>query len=462
MIAINILLGLFGLGVVVFFHELGHFLAARLMGINVEAFSLGWGNPILKKKIGSVEYRLGMFPVGGYCKMQGENDYNAAWENMQKGIQPEKGSYLAASPQARMLVCFGGPFFNLILAVILLSIIWGVGFEITTVGNRIILASETSRAETSGDFEQRQIFPADIAGLQTGDRIIEINGKEISYYHEIQEMIALNPEKNIPITVERDRKLTNLIVTPALEKSTGAGRIGVYFWIDPKIESVNEGSPAYIAGLKAGDIITSANGNVIRNSEDFRAVRASNPQSMIIEYMRQNFPGQAEIFMLDQNGEQISELGFTWETIRYRTPNLSAPAAIAKGVQEGWKTLTVSVKSLGLLFRGIDLTQAVSGPVRITYMMGDIATQGFGQSVGTGLRSFANFIALISVALCVMNLLPLPILDGGMIILFFVEMIRRKPIPPKAVSVFNACGMAIIGCLMVFALFGDIMFFVRG
>jgi regulator of sigma E protease len=110
---------------------------------------------------------------------------------------------------------------------------------------------------------------------------------------------------------------------------------------------------------------------------------------------------------------------------------------------------------------GIDLTKAVSGPVRITYLMGETATQGFGQDVGTGFRSFFNLIALISIALCVMNLLPLPILDGGMIILFFVEMIRGKPIPPKAVSVFQTCGMIIIFGLMALALFGDIMFFVN-
>jgi len=452
MIVINILLGLFGLGVVVFFHELGHFLAARLVGINVEAFSIGWGNPVLKKKVGSVEYRLGMFPVGGYCKMQGENDYNVAWENMQKGIQPEKGSYLAASPAARMLVCFGGPLFNLVLAVILLSIIWGVGFEINTVGNKIILASEVSGLQEKA--------PADIAGLRTGDQIIEINGKEISYYHEIQEIIALNPEKKLPITVERNRKLIDLNVTPSLE-STGAGRIGIYVWIDPVIESVKDNSPAQIAGLRAGDIITAVNGTAISNSEDFRSIRTQNPQSMIIEYKRNGYPGAVEVSMLNEEGEQLEELGFAWETIHYRSPNLSIPAAIIKGVQEGWKTLVVSVKSLRLLFKGIDLTQAVSGPVRITYMMGDMATQGFGHSIGTGLRSFANFIALISVALCVMNLLPLPILDGGMIILFFVELIRKKPIHPKVISVINAIGMAIIACLMILALFGDIMFFAR-
>jgi regulator of sigma E protease len=448
MIFVKILLGLFGLGVVVFFHELGHFLGARLVKIDVEAFSIGWGNPILKKKIGSVEYRLGMFPIGGYCKMKGEVDYKEAWDNMKKGIKPEEGSYLAASPASRILVSFAGPFFNLVLAVLLLSIIWSFGFEVNTLGNRIVLLSEVTPGQT---------YPADEAGLKTGDRIIEIAGREVSYYHEVQENIALNPKKALPIKVERDGEIKELEVVPYLDKSSGAGIIGVYFWTDPVIDSVKEGSPAERLGLLPGDVIITANGDEIRNSFDFRRVMEESPDELVIVYERNGRHGIAQF----TEGDLEGELGFSWNIISYRTPNLSFPAAIAKGIQEGYRTLSISVKSLRVLFMGIDLTQAVSGPVRITYMMGDMATQGFGQSFATGLRSLADFTAIVSIALCVMNLLPLPILDGGMIIFFLVELIRRKPANPRVVSVFQACGMVIIFGLMFFALFGDILYFIK-
>jgi len=451
MILLKIVIGLAGLGIVVFFHELGHFLAARLVKIDVEAFSIGWGNPILKKKIGSVEYRLGMFPIGGYCKMKGETDYKEAWENMRNGIQPEKGSYLAASPAARILVSFGGPFFNLVFAVLLLSLLWGVGFEVNTMGNKIILASEVDG----------QTFPADEAGLKTGDRIIEIAGNKISYYHEVQENVALNPDKKLPILVERNGEIIPLEITPSLDKSSGAGKIGVYFWTDPVINNVKDGSPSQRAGLRNGDVITSANGMPLRNSIDLVKLleygEGSPPNELVLEYERDGVKGQARF----NRDEYENDLGFSWAYINYRTPDLSFPQAIAKGAREGYKTLAVSVKSLQLLFKGIDLTQAVSGPVRITYLIGDIAASGFSQSVGSGLRSFADFIALISVALCVMNLLPLPILDGGMIILFLVEMIRGKPAHPKAIAIFQYSGMVIIFTLMIFAVFGDILFFVR-
>jgi len=443
----KIALGLFGLGIVVFIHELGHFLAARLVKIDVDAFSIGWGNPILKKKIGAVEYRLGMFPVGGYCKMKGETDYNEAWENTNKGIKPEEGSYLAASPAARILVAVGGPLFNLLFAIVLLCFLWGFGFEMQTLDNRIVLASEFSD----------EVYPADRAGLETGDRIININGNDISYYHEVQENIAVNPDKNLPITVDRDGAIIKLQVTPALDKSSGAGKIGVYFWTDTVIEDVAEGSPAQKAGLLPGDKIIAANDTPVRNTVDIMKILEQKPDHLGLEILRN---GTTEQVSLDI-GNQQDDIGISWKTVTYHTPNLSIPQAVVKGFKEGYKTLAISVTSLKLLFKGIDLTKAVSGPVRITYMMGDMATQGFGQSIATGFRYFIDFIALISIALCVMNMLPLPILDGGMIILFLVEIIRRKPAHPKAISIFQTCGTVIIFTLMAFALFGDILYFVR-
>ncbi len=159
------------------------------MGIDVEAFSIGWGNPILKKKVGKVEYRLGMFPVGGYCKMRGENEFKESWENREKGVTPDKGTFYGANPLSRIIVSFAGPLFNLIFAILVMAVIWGIGFEVQTLDSRIVLASE---------FTPDRSYPADEAGFKTGDRIIEVNGRKTSYYHEVQEIIATNPEKILP------------------------------------------------------------------------------------------------------------------------------------------------------------------------------------------------------------------------------------------------------------------------
>jgi len=460
MIIVKIVLGLLGLGILVFVHELGHLIGARLAGIDVEAFSIGWGKPILKKKIKGVEYRLGMFPLGGYCKMRGDNEFQEVWENSLKGEKPEKGTFYGTSPFGRIIACFGGPFFNLVFAALILSLIWGIGFEGKTLDNRIVLASE---------LDNENKYPADEAGFKTGDRIIEVNGKKTSYFHEIKENIAINPEKLLPVTVDREGEKKTLFVRPNLDKDTGMGTIGVYFWTDAVIDDIIPDGDAAIAGLLPGDRITGVNGMSVANTTDLlKALKTGSAGSAgagtaSVDYTRNGVNGKAyqgttEIVISKSGG---NDLGIIWPMVTYRNPPLSPPAAVAKGVSESWKTLVISLRSFSLLFKGIKLTKAVSGPVRITYMVGDIATEGFGRSFVIGLRSLADFLALISIALCVMNLLPLPVLDGGMIVLAVVEWIRRKPIHPKAISVFQTVGVALISGLIIFALFGDIMFLAR-
>ncbi|MDR3166955.1 MAG: site-2 protease family protein [Treponema sp.] len=451
MMIIKIVLGLLGLGVVVFVHELGHFLAARLVGIGVEAFSIGWGSPIFKKKIGDVEYRIGMFPIGGYCKMRGDNEFQEAYENSRNAVNPVKGTFYGTHPLGRIVVSFAGPFFNLLFAILVFSVIWGVGFEVTTLENRIVLISDINGGER---------YPADAGGLLTGDRIVEINGKPIANYHDIQENIAVNPEKTLALKVEREGKKLDLLVTPELDKSTGAGKIGVYFWTDPVVSAVAAGSPAAIAGLREGDRILKVNGKDFPHTVALLRILQDQPSVLSLEAERDGRPFTADL-VLSYTDAGAADIGLAYKTIQYRTPVLNPVAAILKGAGETWKTLVVSLQSLTLLFRGIDLTQAVSGPVRITYMVGDIAAEGFGQSFGTGVSSVANFLALISIALCVMNLLPLPILDGGMILLFLIELVKGHPLPPRAIYAFQAVGVVLIFGLMIFAVFGDILFLVR-
>jgi regulator of sigma E protease len=451
MLLAKILLGLAGLGLVVFIHELGHCIAARLVGIEVEAFSIGWGKPVLKKKLGGVEYRLGIFPIGGYCKMKGENEFREAYENNANAIPRTKGSFYGASPLRRIVVAAAGPGFNLIFAVLVLSILWGIGFETHTLDNRIVLVSDIDPGET---------YPADQGGLKTGDRIIDIDGTPVANYHDIQELIATNPEKSLPLRALRNGEIVDLTVRPNLDKSSGAGKIGVYFWSEPVISAVAEGSPAAMAGLRPGDRITRINGEDFPYTVALFRILRSRPPVLEVEYERDGRPRQTGLVMryTDAGAEDI---GISYESIRFRSPRLSPLGALAKGAREAGKTFVLSVKSFALLFRGIDLTQAVSGPVRITYMVGDIAAEGFTQSFGAGISSMVSFLALISIALCIMNLLPLPVLDGGSIVLFTLEIIKRKPLHPRFVSAFQTVGVVLIFGLMLFAVFGDILFLTR-
>jgi regulator of sigma E protease len=451
MLITKIVLGLLGLGIVVFIHELGHFLAARLTGIGVEAFSIGWGNPILKKKAGDVEYRIGIFPIGGYCKMKGENEFQEAYEKKEQEISRVKGTYYGAGPLRRIIVSFAGPFFNLIFAVLVLAVIWGVGFEIHTLDNRIVLASDVNGGER---------YPAGEAGLMTGDRIVKIGNAAINNYRDIQEAITVNPEKPLAITAERDGRILEFTVRPRLDKSTGAGKIGVYYWADPVVGTVAPESPAAIAGMEAGDRILRVNGQDLPYTAALLAILQNQPPVLTVEYERNGGIKTTDI-VLSYNDGQPADIGISYRTLRYHTPSYSPLGALVQGARETWKTFVVSLKSLALLFRGIDLTQAVSGPIRITYMVGDVAAESFGQSLGAGLSSTANFLALISIALCIMNLLPLPVLDGGMILLFIIEIFRGRPPRPKTIYAFQTVGVVLIFGLMIFAVFGDILFLAR-
>ncbi|MDR0411304.1 MAG: site-2 protease family protein [Treponema sp.] len=451
MLILKIFLGLIGLGIVVLVHELGHFLAARIVGIDVEAFSIGWGKPIFKRKVGMVEYRIGMFPLGGYCKMRGENEFQEAFDNNRNCIEPTPGSFFGVRPWRRIITAFAGPFFNLLFAGIVLSVIWGMGFDVVTMENRIVLASELNPAE---------YYPADDAGLKSGDRIIEINGASITTYSDIQESIAIHPEQDLRLLIERDGAAQELIVTPSLDKETGAGKIGVYYWAEPIINETDKGGAAERAGLLAGDRLLKVNGKSIEYSVALIPILQEKPEILSVEFERGTETLQTDLTPLYT--DTGADIGLSFQSLQYRTPRLPPFAALVKGGQEMWKTLTVSVKSLGLLFRGIDLTKAVSGPVRITYMLGDAAAAGFTESIGDGVRNMASFLCLISIALCVMNLLPLPILDGGLILLFLVEIVKGGPIHPKTIAVFQTVGVVLICGLMLFAVFGDVLYLIRG
>ena len=444
----RILVGLLGLGLVVLVHEIGHFIVACFMGIDVEAFSIGWGKALWSRKIGGVEYRIGVLPIGGYCRMRGETEFREALTNQKNEIPKDKGTFYGAAPLKRIFVAFAGPAANAIFAIIVLSFVWGLGFEVRTLSNRIVLASEIDHETT---------YPADRAGLKTGDRIVEVNGKAIKNYQEIQESIAPYAGEKLHVKVDRSGSRLDVIIVPKLDPETGAGKIGVYFWTDPIVESVKPGSAAAIAGIKPGDLLTSANDIPLRNSVDLSVALRDKPTELRMQIERTGVISEKTL-VVSWPEEGNADLGMDFLAIRFRTPRLSIPNALAKGAQETWKTFTLSLRSISLLFRGVDLTKAVSGPVRITYMVGDVAAEGFDTSVGAGFSALASFLALLSVALFIMNLLPIPALDGGLIVLFIYELLRRKALHPKIIYRFQMVGTSLVFGLLLFSLFGDILF----
>jgi regulator of sigma E protease len=451
-LVVKIVLGLAGLGIMVFVHELGHFIAAKIVGIEVEAFSIGWGKKIFSFRRKETEYCLSILPIGGYCRMKGEEAMKEAMESGKRLVSGGKGSFYGASPWRRILVAAAGPAMNFLFAIFAFSLVWFIGFSYTTFSNRIIL--ETDYASGTGS-------PALEAGLLSGDYITAIDSESVLTYRDLQDAVAMRPEKPLRLEYMREGVRHTTTITPRLDKETGAGRIGVYAWVEPVIGSVRGDSAAFIAGLKEGDRILSVNGKSLPHTRLFYDMLQKSPglpMDLVCDRSGQVFQTR---FIPHTNQEGRPDPGLVFQNVQFSSKKTGPGDALLKGIRETFQTLTITVKSLGLLFKGIDLSQAVSGPLRITYFVGEVASQGFSKDFSTGLTSLLNFLSLLSVALFFMNLLPIPALDGGLILLFLFEGIRGRAASARFIYRYQFAGMFFILLLIILSTMSDVFYFFR-
>ncbi len=453
MIIVTILLGLMGLGLVVLVHELGHFAAARAAGVEVEAFSIGWGPKIASWKRGGTEWRLSALPIGGFCRMKGEEAFNAALQSKSDTIPREPGTFYGAPAWKRIIISLSGPLANMLFALIVFIAVSAIGYTEKTYANRIVLASEFRLEGLAG----KGPLPADLAGFKSGDIVLEANGKSIRDYTDLQEVIALSAERPLVLLVDRDGKQLTLTVNPALDKDTGAGRIGIYSWIEPVVSEVKPGSAAAIGGIQVGDRLSSINGLAVHHGIEALSLLSSKPEKISVGIDRQGKPLVLQLILSYANGGV--DLGLSFATLDHVVRSSSPIAAFGDGARETWKTLKVSVQGLGMLFRGVNVLKAISGPVRITYLVGRTATEGIAQNGPEGIVIAFNFLAFLSIALFLMNLLPIPALDGGMILMFIAEILRNRPLKTKTVYRFQVIGMTFVLALFVLAAVSDLFYF---
>jgi regulator of sigma E protease len=352
---INIVSGIVALGILIFVHELGHFLFAKYFGVGVEAFSLGFGPKIFAKKIGETEYRISAFPLGGYVKMIGENpDDGLPAEDVER-------SFMAKKPLQRMAIVAAGPCFNLLFAYLVFIVVCMVGVPITT--------------SKIGDVIKDK--PAARAGIIKGDLVTSINGQPINRWTDLSQLISESSGKPLALTVERNGKTFSVHVTP--EMNTVKNLLG---------ETVTY--PAI--GVEA--------------SEEFFTERFGPLQ------------------------------------------------AIVKGSEHTWFVTQFTVVAVGKILTGSISAKNVGGPVMIAKTAGEQAKKG--------LAYFLSFMALLSINLGLLNLLPVPILDGGHLVFYFWEMLTGKPVNLKAREVAQQVGLVLLVGLMVLAFYNDFARFVLG
>ncbi len=442
---LTILFGVIGFGIMIFVHELGHFIAAKRVDIQVEVFSLGWGRKLVGFDYRGTNYRLSLIPFGGYCKMKGEDPFRS----QERGGE---GSFFVAPPWKRIVVSVAGPTANILFALVVLTVIWWAGFTVHSDGNRIVLADQYSLDSFQSP------TPASQAGLQTGDRIVAVDGQPVEKFQDLLEMVSTSPNSRLVLSVRRDGRTLSVPIVPELDKQTGAGKIGVYAWRDPVVAGVQKGTPADLAGLKEGDRIVQAGGAPVHNTIDF--YQALEQAKGSIPLVAERGGRQVQETLVVSTGEGgVPQPGLTFRTEVFRSPRLGLPGAVARGAEETWRTLVLSIKGIGLLFQGVNLRNAVVGPLRITYYVGSVATAGFALGFSEGLVNYFRFLCLLSVVLFMMNLLPIPALDGGQVVVYLAEVVRRKPVSAKTIYRIQMIGFSFLFVLAVVITFSDILFF---
>jgi len=427
-----------GLAALIFVHELGHFLVARRYGVIVEKFSLGFGPKIAGFHRGGTEYLIAAIPLGGYVKMKGEDPGEE--------LTDTAGSFSHAKVQHRLAIAFAGPLFNILFAVAIYVGVYltGVPALDTTVGS------------------VRDHSPAMAAGLQTGDRIVEVNGAKITFWDELLKIVHTAPGKKIEFLVERDNKLLTFSITPIAEEVTNllgdkekVGLIGITPLIHT-ISYVEEGSAADRAGLRVGDRLLSVDGTPIRGWQDLKEAAVDKPgEELTFTVLRENLPLDLKLtpqskVVQDEQGANV-EIGLLGIGLsgNMKMESYGLLGALGRSLEETWRLTYLIVVSIKKMIFGALPSDSIGGPILIFQIYGEQAKQGFSELV--------RLTAILSINLGLINLLPIPILDGGHIFFFLIEIIKGRPVSEKNRERASQVGLFMLLSLMVFAFYNDIM-----
>lgn len=421
----TIVAAVFILGIVIIFHELGHFWAAKKGGVRVERFSLGFPPKLISFKKGETEYIISVLPFGGYVKMAGDTP---------EELKGEPWEFLSSSVWTRTKIVLSGPLLNFVLAIVVFSLLYMMGMP--TMPNQI------------GKIEKNS--PSEIAGLMVNDKIIKVDGKPTNDWTEVMEAISKHPQ-------DTKMKLTLLRGNEEIEKEVKAIKqsLGISPYVSTEIKTVIDDSPAYKAGIRPDDIITSINNRPVWQWDEMTEIIQANPNKELIlglkrgeENLSLKVRAEAKAsYDLEAKKEiKIGAIGITSKLQRHR---LNPIMAIWAGLMKTLEVILITFAILFQLLSGVLPFKLIAGPIGIIQMTGQQAQLGF--------LSLFSFMAFISVNLGVVNLLPLPILDGGHAIFLLLEKIRKKPLSLKAQTVVQWVGMSLLVSLIILVSYNDIL-----
>jgi regulator of sigma E protease len=418
------------IGVMILIHEFGHYWAARFFDVKVETFSFGFGPRLFGFKKGETDFRVAAILFGGYVKMTGEQvgDENAN----------DPRSFLNKPRWQRMIIAFAGPAMNILLAVVVLTGLFMVRFpKIPTTPSPVVgyVVPDSAAAK---------------AGIREGDQIVQVADAYNPTWEDIvmKEVASAGHPLNVWIVRNGERKRVD--VTPVLDAKTGAGFAGWGEESEIEIASVLPDKPAAKAGLKPGDIVVSVNGAPVRSTPKLREIVTSTAGKPVeVAYLRDGKPETVTVTptMSALEGADRWMIGVSLQP-RVVFVSLSLPQALVESVKANVKSATFIYQFLrGVVERRMS-PKSAAGPIGIAQMSGEAAREGP--------TAYLGLAAMLSLNLAIVNLLPVPILDGGVIVLLLVEMFMRRDLSLRVKEAFLKLGFVFLMAVVAFAIYNDI------
>jgi regulator of sigma E protease len=419
-----------GLGVMVLVHEWGHFVIARLFGVRVEVFSIGFGPRLLGVKRGPTDYRISALPLGGYVRMAGDNPAE------ERRGDPDE--FLSKPRWQRVLIALAGPTTNFLMAVVLTAALFMHGGEQPSYADKPVVVAGVVKDS-----------PAQKAGIQPGDRIVSFGGVKDPTWDRLALELALSaPGHSEPLTIERNGQL----ITTSVESQPQPFAVIGYPAEMVIVGSVAHGMPAEKAGLRDGDVIVAANGQKLMAPSQFsEIVQQSGGNAMTLEIVRDGQPQTVQLRPIwgdPGDGMPRWQIGITFRFVT-SPRRYAAPQALVKATQFHIVLANKLIYLVGELFTGRVSLKQVQGPLGIVQESSRAAKRGFGDLI--------SLMALVSLNLAILNLLPIPILDGGHILMLAIEGLLRHDLSLKIKERFVTVGMVFLLLVFLIVMYNDVL-----
>lgn len=428
-IAENILWVLVLIGVMILFHELGHYWAARIFDVHIEVFSFGFGPRLFGFRRGETDFRFSLILFGGFVKMAGE-------QPGEESVHDPR-SLLAKPRWQRLIIAFAGPSMNLVLAVVLLTGLFMVKFQKPPDVHAVV----------------GHVFPdsaAARAGIREGDRIVGLNGQRDPTWEDVTVKEVAGAGQPLQVLIERNGKQFWTTVTPVFDERTGLGLAGWQEQTEIQIAGLSPGMPAEKAGLERGDVLVAVNGHPIRSRYRLQEmIRVAEGKPVEIRYQRQGREGSLTIqpVFASLDGPPRWMIGVSMEA-RVIITRLSFPEALRESAAQNIRGASLIYQFLrGIIERRMS-AKTLQGPIGIARVSGEAAREGP--------SAFIAWMAIVSLQLAIFNLLPIPVLDGGVIVLLLVEIVMRRDLSLAVKEAVFKLGFVFLMAVVVFALYNDI------